>query len=67
MAKKYLYYACFKNSRNGGMACNGRSSMEEANRDLQRLIATYMSNELIFIGIIKCADNNPLGHIYSLN
>lgn len=67
MAKQYLYYACYKNGHNGGMVCNGRKTMYEALSDLQHLIRLYASNDLIYLGVIKCNDGNPLGHIYSLN
>ena len=67
MAKQYLFYACYKNSRNGGMYCEGKRTMYEALNDLQGLIRKYANNDIIYIGVIKCADGNPLGHIYSLN
>lgn len=67
MAKKYLFYACYKNGHNGGMCCEGKKTMHEALNDLQGLIRTYANNDMIYIGVIKCADGNPLGHIYSLN
>lgn len=67
MAKDYKFYACYKNSHNGGIVCEGRNNMEQASKDLIKLINTYVQNDLIFIGVIKCKDGNPLNHIYCLD
>ena len=64
--KKYKYYACYKNSKNGGTVLAGRDTIEEAYKDLKRL-ECYVQNDLIFIGVIKCAGDNPLSHICHLS
>lgn len=62
MAKGYRYYACYKNGHNGGVILNERNNMKDAYDDLKRL-NPYVQNDLIFIGVIKCKDGNPLNHI----
>lgn len=67
MAKnKYLFYACFKNGHNGGVYCDGRKTAQEAEKDLIKLMNGYLTNDCIFMGIIKCSDSAPLSHIYAL-
>lgn len=64
--KSYKYYACYKNSRNGGCYLEGRDNMEVAYRDLKRL-EIYVTNDLIFIGVIKCKEGeNPLEKVYCM-
>ena len=64
--KKYKYYACYKNSKCGGTILTGRDTIEEAYKDLKRL-ECYLQNDIIFIGVIKSADSNPLSHICHLS
>lgn len=67
MAKKgYKYRACCKNGHNGGMYLDARNNMKDAYRDLKSL-EQYVSNDLIFIGVIKCKeDENPLDKVYNI-
>lgn len=60
--KFYQYYACCKNSRSGGIVLKGRESCEGAYKDLKQL-ETYIQNDLIYVGVIKCKDGKPLNHI----
>jgi hypothetical protein len=64
--KNYKYYACYKNSRGGGTILEGRDTCEEAWKALKSL-APYVTNDTIFIGVIKSRGNNPLSHICHLN
>ena len=64
--KNYKYYACYKNSRGGGTILEGRDTCEEAWKALKSL-APYVTNDTIFIGVIKSRSNNPLRHICHLN
>ena len=63
---KYLFYACYKNGHNGGMYYDGKCSAQEAKDDLMRLINAYLTNDVVFLGIIKCNDGKPLEHITPL-
>jgi hypothetical protein len=63
MAKQYKYYACCKDMYGNGVTCTGKDTAAEAYKDLEEL---KEHDDLIFIGVIKCADN-PLGHICHLN
>lgn len=63
MAKQYKYYACCRDNLGNGVTCVGRDTAAEAYKDLEEL---KEHNDLIFIGVIKCA-GNPLGHICYLN
>ena len=63
MAKQYKYYACCKDMYGNGVTCTGKDTAAEAYKDLEEL-KEY--DDLIFIGVIKCA-GNPLGHICHLN
>lgn len=63
--KKYRCYACYKNSRGDG-ECIEKDSMTEAYAALKQF-ECYFQDDLIFIGVIKCAGNNPLGHICHLS
>lgn len=63
MAKQYKYYACCKDNLGNGVTCVGRDTAAEVYKDLEEL---KEHNDLIFIGVIKCA-GNPLGHICHLN
>lgn len=63
MAKQYKYYACCKDMYGNGVTCIRRDTVAEAYKDLEEL---KEHNDLIFIGVIKCA-GNPLGHICHLN
>ena len=64
---KYSYYACYKNSRGGGAVIGPRDNCADSKKALIHLIEHYMTNETIFIGIIKCSDGNPLSKICNLN
>lgn len=61
-SRRYMYYACFKNGHNGGHVGDARKSCELAYEDLKRLEG-YVRNDLIYFGVIKCKDDNPLSHI----
>lgn len=63
MAKQYKYYACCKDNLGNGVTCVGKDTAAEAYKDLEEL---KEHDDLIFIGVIKCA-GNPLGHICHLN
>ena len=68
MAKnKYLFYACYKNGHNGGMYYDGKKTAQEAKDDLLKLVTTYLTNDVVFMGIVKCNDGKPLDHIQNLN
>ena len=64
---KYLFYACYKNGHNGGVCYDGKKSAQEAQKDLLNLMNTYLTNDIVFIGIVKCNDGKPLAHIQNLN
>lgn len=64
---KYLFYACYKNGHNGGVSYSGRKTAKEAKNDLLHLINTYLTNDVVFMGIVKCSDEHPLNHIRNLN
>ena len=64
---KYLFYACYKNTSNGGVSYDGKKTAEEAGKDLLKLMNTYLTNGIVFIGIVKCSDGKPLDHISNLN
>ena len=64
---KYKFYACYKTGSNSGLICDGRQSAEEAESDLRMILRNYLTNHIIFIGIVKCKDGRPLDHIYGLN
>lgn len=66
MAKGYRFYACYKKGNNCGVVCEPRTNIEQATKDLIELIKLHTQNDLIFIGVVKCNDNSPLDHIYSL-
>lgn len=62
----YKYYACYKNTHNGGCYLEARHNMSVAYRDLKRL-ETYVNNDLIFIGVVKCKEGeNPLEKVYCM-
>lgn len=64
---KYKYYACCKYGNNGGMFLDGRNSCERAYDDLKRISnRVRICNDMIFIGVIKCKDGNPLNHIIDI-
>lgn len=68
MAKnKYKYYACLKDGHNGGLVCDGRDSAQAAGGDLLELVRKYLNNDIVFMGIIKCADGRPFHRIKDLN
>lgn len=67
MAKGYKYYACCKYGHGGGIICEATPTMQEAANDLIKLLDRYATNDLIFAGVIKCKDGDPLGHIYTLS
>ena len=68
MAKnKYLFYACYKNGHNGGVSYDGKTTAQAAKNDLLKLINLYLTNDIVFMGIVKCSDGNPLNHIQNLN
>lgn len=68
MAKnKYKYYACLKDGHNGGLICDGRASAQAAEDDLLELVRKYLNNDIVFMGIIKCADGRPFDRIKDLN
>lgn len=64
--KGYRFYACYKNSQNGGLICAGRDTAYEARVDLMKVINSYITNDVVFVGIIKCSDGNPFNHIGDL-
>ena len=64
--KGWRFYACYKNSHNGGTILSARDTCEEAWNDLKRL-SCYVQNDLIFIGVVKCKDEDPLSHIKNIN
>lgn len=64
--KGYRFYACHKNSQNGGLICAGRNTAYEARVDLMKVINSYITNDVVFVGIIKCSDGNPFNHIGDL-
>lgn len=48
------------------MYLDARNNMKDAYRDLKSL-EQYVSNDLIFIGVIKCKeDENPLDKVYNI-
>lgn len=63
--KEWRFYACYKNSHNGGVILDERETCEEAYNDLKRL-SCYVQNDLIFIGVVKCKDKDPLSHIKNI-
>lgn len=65
--KKYLFYACYKNGHNGGLHYTGKKSIVEAVVDLYELLKMYLTNDIVFIGIVKCSDGKPLNHIQNLS
>ena len=64
---EYKFYACLKDGSNSGLICDGRQSAEEAESDLRVILRNYLTNHIIFIGIVKCKDGKPLNHIKNLN
>lgn len=51
MAKnKYLFYACYKNGHNGGVYYDGKKTAQEAKDDLLKLVSTYLTNDVVFMG-----------------
>lgn len=64
--KGYKYYPCYKDSSGNCTILAGRDSCEEAYKDLKDL-EPYVNNDLVFIGVIKSRDVNPLSHICHLN
>ena len=64
---KHKFYACYKNCNNSGLICDGRQSAEEAESDLLMILHNYLTDNIIFIGIVKCKDGRPLDHIHSLH
>ena len=64
---KYRFYACVKFGDNGSVICSGRATAEAATRDLQGLINSYLTNSVVFIGVIKCSDGKPMNRIKNLN
>nr|DAG62540.1 MAG TPA: hypothetical protein [Caudoviricetes sp.] len=64
---EYKFYACLKDGSNSGLICDGRQSAEEAESDLRVILRNYLTNHIIFIGIVKCKDGKPLDHIKNLN
>lgn len=64
--KGYKFYACYKNDQNGGLICAGRDTAHEARVDLLKVINSYLTNSVVFIGIVKCSDGNPFNHIGDL-
>lgn len=64
---KYKFYACFKDGSNSGLICDGRQSAEEAESDLLMILRNYLTNHIVFIGIVKCKDGKPFDHIKNLN
>lgn len=62
MAKQYKYYACCKDMYGNGVTYTERDTAAEAYKDLEEL---KIHDNMIFIGMIKCA-GNPLGHICHL-
>ncbi len=64
---EYKFYACLKDGSNSGLICDGRKSAEEAESDLRVILRNYLTNHIIFIGIVKCKDGKPLDHIKNLN
>lgn len=65
MSKGYKYYACLKYGDNGGLVLEARNSCREAYVDLKRL-EKYTTNDIIFIGVIKCKDSNPFKRILDI-
>lgn len=65
MAKQYKYYACCKDAYGNSITYIGKDTIEEAYKNLEEL-KKDIGNDIIFIGVIKCA-GNPLGHICHLN
>ena len=59
------YYACCRNNYDG-LVLDGRKTCKEAYADLERMLKQYICDELVFIGVIKCSDNDPLSHIDDL-
>lgn len=59
------YYACCRNGYDG-LVLDGRNTCKEAYADLQKMLTQYVCDDLIFIGVIKCDDNDPLSHIIDL-
>lgn len=64
---EYKFYACYKDGSNSGLICDGRQSAEEAESDLRAILRNYLTNHIVFIGIVKCKDGKPLDHIKNLN
>lgn len=63
--KNYKYYACYKDSH-GNREYIEKDNITDAYKALKQF-ECYIQNDLIFIGVIKCAGNNPLGHICHLS
>ena len=59
------YYACCRNNYDS-LVLEGRKTCKEAYEDLKRMLGQYVCDELVFIGVIKCADDDPLSHIDDL-
>ena len=49
------------------MYYDGKKTAQEAKDDLLKLVSTYLTNDVVFMGIVKCSDGKPLDHIQNLN
>ena len=64
---QYKTYSALVSAMNKNINIAVEKTAQEAKDDLLKLVNTYLTNDIVFMGIVKCSDGKPLNHIQDLN